>query len=61
MPAVSAVYVSQQLAPLLLGDASQRDIIWPSSVEFTILNAVRDGLPDHVLCIFFLLRQGPLE
>ena len=61
VPAVPAMDVSQQLTPLLLGDASQRDVVWASSIKLAVLQAVSGGLTGHALCLFLLLRQGASE
>ena len=61
MPAVPAMYVSKQLVSLLPGDAPQRNVVWPLSIELAVWNAACSGLASHALGILFLLRQGPLK
>ena len=61
VPAVSTVYVNQQLLSLVTGDAAQREIVRSLPVQLTILDTVRRGLPGHALCVLFLLRQRPLH
>ena len=55
------MYVSQQLAPPLPGDASRRNIVGPLKVQLTILDTVFRSLASHALGIFLLLWQGPLK
>jgi hypothetical protein len=58
MAAVPIMYVGEQLAPLLLRDASKRNSIGALAVEVAIPQAVRPGLAGHTLCLFVILQEG---
>ena len=58
MAAVAFVDVGEQLAALLLGDASQRDSIRAVAVQVTLPQVVERGLADHMLCFRVDLRES---
>jgi hypothetical protein len=57
MSAFAGVDVPQKLLALVRRYALQRDAIWATPVQVTILDAVARSLPHNPLSLLFILRK----
>ena len=57
--AISSMDVSEQLSPLLGGDALQRDSIGALAVKVAVPDAVGGRLANYALSSRVVLREGP--